>query len=151
MSEDRGLIRIANADVDGNDSVYIGLTHVRGVSHMFAAAVCTVLKLDRHKKAGSLSDADIKSIEQVLKNPNKIPQWLLNRRQEYETGETKHLVSTDLAFNTDNDVKMMKKIKSYKGMRHALGLPVRGQSTKAHFRHGTAVGVTKKAKAGKKS
>ncbi len=151
MTENRGLIRIANADVHGEDSLYIGLTHIRGVSHMMAAAVCTVLKMDRRKKAGSLSDVEIKSIEAVLKNPDQLPKWLLNRRTEYESGETKHLSSTDLAFNTDNDIKMMKKMKSYKGVRHAQGLPVRGQSTKAHFRHGTAVGVTKKAKAGKKS
>ncbi|MDO8556146.1 MAG: 30S ribosomal protein S13 [Nanoarchaeota archaeon] len=151
MSEDRGLLRIANADVDGNDAVYIGLTRIRGVSHMVAAAICTLLKLDKHKKAGALSDAEVKSIEALLKSPEKFPAWLLNRRHEYESGESKHLVSTDLAFNTENDIKMMKKMKSYKGVRHSQGLPVRGQSTKAHFRHGTAVGVTKKAKAGKKS
>ena len=39
----------------------------------------------------------------------------------------------------------MKKIKSYKGMRHAYGLPVRGQRTRGNFRKGVTVGVMKKA------
>ncbi|MDP2973690.1 MAG: 30S ribosomal protein S13, partial [Candidatus Diapherotrites archaeon] len=43
-----------------------------------------------------------------------------------------------------------KKIKCYKGIRHAAGLPVRGQNTKAHFRHGKSVGVKKKARVSKK-
>ena len=39
------------------------------------------------------------------------------------------------------DIRRLKKIKSYKGIRHSLGQPVRGQRTKAHFRKGRAVGV----------
>ena len=42
------------------------------------------------------------------------------------------------------DIKMMKMIKSYKGVRHAIGQPVRGQRTKAHFRKGSSLGVIKK-------
>ena len=43
----------------------------------------------------------------------------------------------------------MKKIKSYKGWRHAMGQPVRGQRTRSHFRKGSSVGVIKaKAKPG---
>jgi len=42
------------------------------------------------------------------------------------------------------DVKDLREIQSYRGIRHALGLPVRGQRTKAHFRHGKSVGVIKK-------
>jgi len=71
---------------------------------------------------------------------------MLNRRKDYETGEDKHLLSSDLAFTKDNDIKMLKKIKSYKGMRHAFGLPVRGQRTRSNFRRnkGKVTGVQKK-------
>ena len=44
----------------------------------------------------------------------------------------------------------MKRLKLYKGMRHAAGQPVRGQRTRSHFRRGTAVGVkSKTTKVGK--
>ncbi|MDO8628352.1 MAG: 30S ribosomal protein S13 [Nanoarchaeota archaeon] len=151
MVELRGLVRMGNADIEGKTSLVMGLTRIYGVDHMFAAAMCTVLHMDRSQKIGLLSDEQVQKIELFLKNPSGIPEWLLNRRNDLYTGNSHHVYGTDLRFFTDNDVKMMKKIKSYKGMRHAAGLPTRGQSTKAHFRHGKTVGVTKKAKAGKKS
>ena len=73
----------------------------------------------------------------------------MNRRKDEETGESKHLLTTDLEMARDFDIRKMKKIKSYKGWRHAMGQPVRGQRTKSHFRKGTAMGVIKaKAKPG---
>jgi len=51
---------------------------------------------------------------------------------------------------TEFDIKRLKKIKSYRGLRHVLGQPVRGQRTRGHFRKNKAVGVTGKAKKGKK-
>ena len=62
-----------------------------------------------------------------------------------------HLISTDLKLRKEFDIKFMKKIKSYKGMRHASGLPVRGQRTRAHFRTGTSLGVVKAKLAQKQS
>ncbi|MDD5650977.1 MAG: 30S ribosomal protein S13, partial [Candidatus Nanoarchaeia archaeon] len=67
-----------------------------------------------------------------------------NRRKDPETGEDQHVISTDLKMKKDFDIKMMRKMKSYKGMRHSFGLPVRGQRTRAHFRHGKSLGVAKK-------
>ncbi|MEK6812786.1 MAG: 30S ribosomal protein S13 [Nanoarchaeota archaeon] len=149
MTELRGLIRILNADIKGENTLSMGLTRIKGVSHMLSAAVCSILKLDRNRKAGSLTDEEIKQIESCILHPN-FPAWLMNRRHDSESNQNKHLTSADLKFQVENDIKMMKKMKSYRGMRHAAGLPVRGQGTKAHFRHGKTVGVTKKAKLGKK-
>ena len=53
----------------------------------------------------------------------------------------------DLDFTVDNDLKRMKMIKCYRGMRHAFGLPVRGQRTKSNFRKNkgkASLGVVKK-------
>ena len=47
------------------------------------------------------------------------------------------------------DIKIMKKNKSFKGIRHSMGQPVRGQKTRSHFRSGKSIGV-KKPKGGKK-
>ena len=57
-----------------------------------------------------------------------------NRQKDLETGESKHLVSTDLDMRKDFDIRRLKKIRSYKGVRHTAGLPVRGQRTRSHFR-----------------
>jgi small subunit ribosomal protein S13 len=45
-----------------------------------------------------------------------------------------------LKFAKENDVKMMKKIKSYRGLRHQWSLPVRGQRTKSNFRRNKGKG-----------
>ena len=72
---------------------------------------------------------------------------MLNRRNDPEDGSDKHLLSSDLKFTVENDIKMMKKIKCYKGVRHSLGQPVRGQRTKSNFRRnkGKVMGVVRKA------
>ncbi len=78
---------------------------------------------------------------------------MLNRRRDYETNENKHLVTGDIKFVQDNDIKRLKKIKTYKGVRHILELPVRGQRTKSNFRKnkGKVLGVKRRpgAKPGK--
>jgi ribosomal protein S13 len=49
-------------------------------------------------------------------------------------GTNKHIYGADLNLQVDFDIKRLKKIKAYKGVRHAAGQPVRGQRTKSHFR-----------------
>ena len=71
---------------------------------------------------------------------------MLNRRKDIETGEDKHLLGSDLKLRKEFDLKRMKNIRSYKGVRHALGLPVRGQSTRSHFHKGKSLGVKKPKK-----
>jgi small subunit ribosomal protein S13 len=72
---------------------------------------------------------------------------MLNRQKDYESGENMHLLGPTIKFVQDNDVRRLKKIKAYKGMRHAAGLPVRGQRTRSNFRKnkGKTVGVIKSA------
>lgn len=149
------IIRIVSADIDGNKKIMDALRKVYGVSFMFANMVCNFAKVDKTKKAGFLTDKEIEKLEDVIQNPAKYgaPSWMLNRRKDFETGEDKHLTSADLKFFKDNDIKMLKKIRSYKGVRHMEGLPVRGQKTKSKFRKnkGKVMGVKRRAgaKAGK--
>lgn len=147
MAEEfKHLVRICNADLKGNKPLAVALMNIKGVSHSFASAVAIIAGIDKNKKAGVLTEKEMEKIEEILKNPAKfkIPPWMLNRRKDYETGEDKHLVTVELAFEKENDIKRMKKIKSYKGIRHGKGLPVRGQRTKGHFRKGRALGVARK-------
>ena len=148
MADFQHIIRILNTNIKGDKAIKISLQNIKGVGANLARIVCNVAGVDHTKKAGALSDAEITSIETVLKNPLKhgIPEWMLNRRNDYETGENKHLLLGDLTFTIQNDIKREQKSKSYIGLRHAARLPVRGQRTKANFRKnkGKAVGGKKK-------
>jgi SSU ribosomal protein S13P len=68
---------------------------------------------------------------------------MYNRRKDYETGIDLHLVTNDVIFYARNDIEREKKIKSWRGVRHALGLKVRGQRTRTTGRTGITVGVRK--------
>ncbi len=134
------LVRIASTDIEGDKTVYVGLTKIKGVSWMMSNAVCQVLGIDKNKKIGELTQDEIKKIEAFLQNP-KLPSWMLNRRKDRQTGKDMHLIGTKLELTKEFDIRRLKKIKAYRGVRHAMGLPVRGQRTKSHFRKGKTVGV----------
>lgn len=136
MAELKQLVRLLNSDLDGTKTLLFGLRKVKGINIMFSNAVLQVLKLPKNIKAGELSKEQITKIEEVIKNPEKhnIPAWLFNRRRDPESGEDKHLTSTKLFLQLQEDIKLMKKIKTYKGVRHMFGLPVRGQRTRSNFR-----------------
>jgi len=152
MADVKQIVRIANTDILGNIKIFQALTKIHGVSYSFSNAICGYLGFDRAKVIGSFENDEIKKIEDAVKNPLKygLPRFIINRRSDIETGEDRHLLGPDLKLRKEFDVKLMKKIKIYKGIRHALGLPVRGQGTKAHFRTGKSLGV-KKSKKSKKS
>jgi len=141
------MIRILSEDIEGGMTIYAGLTKIKGISWSLSNAICKMLKIDKNRKAGSLTDAEVKKISDFIKNP-QIPSFIFNRRFDFETGEDKHFTGTDLELQKEFDIKRLKKIKSYKGIRHSAGLPVRGQRTKSHFRKNKAkgAGIKKKVK-----
>ena len=151
MNEVKQIVRIVNSDINGTTKLFFALTKIYGVSYNFSNAVCTYLNLDKLKPVGNLTEEEIKKIEDVVKNPLKhnFPTFMLNRRKDIETGEDKHLLGPDLKLRKDFDIKRMKNVISYKGIRHALGLPVRGQSTRSHFHKGKSLGVKKPKKSKK--
>lgn len=140
------LIRISNTDIDGNKQVGIGLTKIKGVSAMFANAACAVTGIEETEKIGKLSQESIKKLEDFFNNPLKydIPTWLLNRRKDPESGADMHLMKSDIKFVQGNDIKVMRILKSYKGVRHAKGLTVRGQRTRSNFRSNKGKGASRK-------
>jgi len=143
--QDFQLIRIAETDIPGNKSVYSGLTLIKGISWGFSNAVCKKLGIDKNKKISDMSKEEIKKIEEFVKNP-ELPEFLVNRRKDIEIGKSKHLLTSALSLQKEFDVKRLKKIRTYRGLRHALGQPVRGQRTRSHFRKkGRAVGVSTKS------
>jgi small subunit ribosomal protein S13 len=143
--EEEMLVRIISTDIPGSKRLIAGLTRIKGVSWALANAVCNVLKLDKDKKVNEVSKEEIEKITSFFQKP-QIPEFMLNRRKDFETGENKHIVGSDLRLRTEFDIKRLKKIKCFRGLRHSAGQPVRGQRTKAHFRENKAIGVAKRKK-----
>jgi len=139
------VVRILDKDIEGATKIYAGLTKIKGVSWSIANAVCKVLKIDKNRRVGSLTDSEVKKIVDFIKNL-EIPKFLFNRKFDFETGKEKHLTGTDLELQKEFDIKRLKKIKSYKGIRHSAGLPVRGQRTKSNFRKNKKKGAGIKRK-----
>ncbi|MGZ7096303.1 MAG: 30S ribosomal protein S13 [Methanobacterium sp.] len=147
MEEDfKHLVRIARKDINGNKTIENALADIRGVGMALSRAIGTAMKLDLNQKIGYLPDDEIKTVEEAMRDPKSlnIPDWMLNRRNDYETGETGHLIESDLMMALREDLNRMKKTRSYKGRRHEVGLPVRGQRTKSTFRKGSSVGVRRR-------
>jgi small subunit ribosomal protein S13 len=141
------IVRILNTDLNGKKKVQHALKSVKGVGFALANAACVMANIDPTRRIGDISDEEISKLNTIVAEPLRygMPEWMANRRNDPETGEVKHLLTTDLDFVKDNDIKLMKKMKSYKGMRHSFGVPVRGQRTRSNFRKnkGKVKGVIK--------
>jgi len=142
----RYIVRIAGTDIDGKLKAAHGLALIKGVGVNLAYALCRMLGIDPEKRIGFLTEAEIRKVENALRDPGSIgiPSWMLDRRKDYETGRDIHLVGADLIFAVKQDIEREKKIRSWRGIRHALGLKVRGQRTHTTGRLGITVGVRKK-------
>ena len=142
------IVRVANVDIQGNRPIRIALTQIKGIGINLADIICVSASIDKTEMAGNLNEEQVKKLNQIAENlaAHGLPAWLFNRRRDYDTGNDMHLLTGNITFYKENDLKRMKKLKTLKGMRHQRGLPVRGQRTKSHFRKnkGKVVGVAKK-------
>ena len=142
----RQIVRMLETDVDGELPLVYGLSEVKGLGYTFSLAICRILGLNPEQRVGFLSDDVVKSIEEVVRNPGKygIPSWIYNRQKDYTTGQNLHLTGANLVYYVKEDIEREKRVKSWRGIRHALGLKVRGQRTRTTGRTGVTVGVRKK-------
>jgi len=149
--ETKQFLRIWNTAIKGKLPINKGLTKIKGIGINISNMICNSLKIPRLKKSGDLTDEEIKRIEALQKDPCKhLPKWSLNRLKDFDTGKDELLITADLKLRKEFDIKRLRRIKCYVGNRHSGKLPVRGQRTKGHFRKGSAVGVKKPKKIGKK-
>lgn len=146
-SEFRPIVRLAGRDLDGTRKIVYALQDIKGLNVSLANAIVNALRIDPRVRLGQLSDSQLSELEKSLKDVRSLglPSWLLNRRKDIETGEDKHLLESDLDFVIKNDIEREKAIGSWRGIRHSLGLKVRGQRTRTTGRKGQTVGVRKAA------
>jgi len=131
----------------GTEKVAFALSHVKGLGVTLAYAVLRKAGINPETRIGNINETDVERIEDVIRNPEKyaIPTWMFNRRKDFETGQSLHIIGSDLVLRQKLDIEQMKTIKSWRGYRHSYGLKVRGQRTKTTGRSGKAMGVKKKA------
>ncbi len=119
--------RMLGVDIPNNKKVVIALTYLYGIGHQTARDLCLKSGVDSDKKARDLTDEEIAMISTII--------------------ERDYVVEGPLRRQTAQSINRLRDIKSYRGIRHRLGLPVRGQRTKTNAR--TRKGP-KKTVAGKK-
>lgn len=120
--------RIAGVDIPGNKRIVIALTYIYGVGNVIAKEVLKELDIDENIRAKDLPEDTISLIGSHLgKN---------------------YMIEGQLRRHESQNIARLKNISSYRGLRHRLGLPARGQRTKTNAR--TRKG-RKKTVAGKKS
>ncbi len=119
--------RLLGVDIPNDKKTVISLTYLFGVGNQTSRDICHKAGLDEDKKARDLTDEEIGRIATIL--------------------ERDYTVEGPLRRQVQQNIGRLRDIKSYRGMRHRLGLPVRGQRTKTNAR--TRKGP-KKTVAGKK-
>jgi len=138
------IVRIANTDLDGTKSVVLALQGVKGIGKRIAPIVADHAGVNRNEKIGKLPDAQIeglvKSVDDIA---TYIPNWAVNHPFDWETGQDLHLIGSNVEILLRDDINRLKKIRSYRGLRHELGQKVRGQRTRSNGRTGLTVGVSR--------
>ena len=107
------MFRLLGNVLPDNKSIWIGLTSIYGIGRVRSQKILDDLKIDHMKKVKELTDAEQKKISDELKN---------------------YTLENDLKREVMGNIKRLKEIKCYRGMRHNLGLPTRGQSTRKNAR-----------------
>ena len=125
------MARIAGVDLPDNKRGEIGLTYIFGIGRSSAQSILDACGIDRSIKVGDWNDEQVAAIRTLIANEYKIE------------GELRSAVQMN--------IKRLMDIGCYRGIRHRIGLPVRGQSTKnnARTRKGRKKTVANKKKATK--
>ena len=108
------MARIAGVDLPNEKRVEIGLTYIYGIGRVTSNKILEATKIDPNTRVKDLTENDINKIREYM-DKNVVTEGDLRR---------------DVALN----IKALKEIGSYRGVRHRKGLPVRGQNTRSNAR-----------------
>lgn len=108
------MARIAGVDVQNNKKVEVGLTNIYGVGRSTAKDILAHIGVDLSKRIGDLSEQDISAIRKYI--------------------EENLTVEGDLRKEISLNIKRLMEIGCYRGQRHKMHLPSRGQKTRSNAR-----------------
>lgn len=106
--------RIIGIDIPGKKRLIVSLTYIYGIGEPRSEEIITKLGLDPEKHADKLTGDEISRINALL--------------------QSEYVVEGDLRRQVQNDIKRLINVHAYRGGRHRLGLPVRGQRTRTNSR-----------------
>lgn len=106
--------RVIGIDIPDNKRLEISLTYIYGIGRKLSNELIDMLGMDRNMRANRLTEDQIAQLNTTL--------------------QSKFIVEGDLRRQVQNNIKRLISIHSYRGMRHRLGLPVRGQRTRTNAR-----------------
>ena len=123
------MARIAGVNIPTNKRVVIALRYIHGIGPSFAKEICEKVGVEESRRVNQLTDAEVIKIR--------------------ETIDAGYMVEGDLRREVSMNIKRLMDLGCYRGIRHRLGLPVRGQHTKnnARTRKGKRKTVANKKKA----
>jgi len=106
------MARIIGVEIPNEKRIDIALTYIHGIGRASAVKLLELANIDRSLRVNKLNDSQLSRLAQVIDSNMKVE------------GELKQEVY--------RNIKRLKDIKSYRGLRHKLGLPVRGQRTRTN-------------------
>ena len=109
------MARIVGVDIPRNKKIIFSLCYIHGIGTTTALKICEIAKVDKEKRVQDLSEKQISSIREVISTLE------INVEGELRS------------FNAMN-IKRLKDVGAYKGLRHRRGLPANGQRTKTNAR-----------------
>jgi small subunit ribosomal protein S13 len=140
------IVRIASKDLNGEKNVVLAMSDLKGIGTRLSETIIKKLQIDPEKKMGNLSEEEIQEIRDFVESQEyvDVPAWMLNNRFDPVTGKNMNLVTNDLDIQIQDNINAMKKMRSYRGIRHEGRHKVRGQRTRSNGRKGLSVGVQRK-------
>lgn len=106
--------RLIGVDIPDNKRLEISLMYIYGIGRRLSNEIISRLGLDRNMRANKLTQDDIARLNTLL--------------------QAEYVVEGDLRRQVQNNIKRLISIHSFRGMRHRVGLPVRGQRTRTNSR-----------------
>ena len=122
------MARIVGVDLPKDKRLIIALTYIFGIGPFLSEKIISALGLDPSKRVKDLSESEVVSIREKVRE---------------------YVVEGDLRISKIQDIRRLEEISSYRGRRHKLKLPVRGQRThtNARTKRGKKIAVAGKKKA----
>ena len=106
--------RIAGIEIPENKRIEVALTYIYGIGPVLSKLILEVAKVDLNKRAKDLTENEINEIKKAIEKQTKI--------------------EGDLRRQVTANIKRLKEIRCWRGIRHSKGLPVRGQKTRKNSR-----------------
>ena len=108
------MARVAGIEIPNDKRLWVSLLSVYGIGEVTAKKICKNVNIGENTLVKDLTEAELDRIRKDIEENN--------------------IVEGELRQNIFRDIKREKDIRSYKGIRHKLGLPVRGQRTRRNAR-----------------